>query len=257
MYVDTHSHIYANEFSEDIDEVISRSLENGVQRIYMPNIDVSSIDAVNKLSTLYPNVCIPQMGLHPCYVKEDYQDQLDVIKTHLFTGSYSAVGEIGLDFYWDKTFTDQQIDAFRTQIEWSRSLKLPIVIHSRDSLEMSIEIVEELQRGDLTGIFHCYGGTIEQAQKIIDLGFYMGIGGVVTFKNSGLDKIISEIDLKHLVLETDSPYLSPTPHRGKRNESGYIPLIAEKIAEIKGHTLQEIAEITTQSANKVYNYTPL
>lgn len=257
MYVDTHSHIYANEFSEDINEVISRSIENGVERIYMPNIDVTSIDAVNKLSQLYPDVCIPQMGLHPCYVKEDYKDQLDVIKTHLFQGTYSAVGEIGLDFYWDKTFTEQQVDAFKTQIEWSRSLKLPIVIHSRDSLEMSISIVEELQRGDLTGIFHCYGGTVEQAQRIIDLGFYMGIGGVVTFKNSGLDKIISKINLKHLVLETDSPYLSPTPHRGKRNESAYISIIAEKIAEIKGHNLQEIAEITTKSANRVYNYTPL
>lgn len=257
MYIDTHSHIYANEFSEDINEVISRSLENGVERIYMPNIDVSSIEAMNKLSKLYPNVCIPQMGLHPCYVKEDFKDQLDVIKTHLFQDSYSAVGEIGLDFYWDKTFTEEQIEAFRIQIEWSRSLELPIVIHSRDSLEMSIEIVEELQQGDLAGIFHCYGGTVEQAQKIIDLGFYMGIGGVVTFKNSGLDKIIKEIDLKHFVLETDSPYLSPTPHRGKRNESAYISLIAEKISEIKGCSLEEIADITSQSANKVYNYTPL
>jgi TatD DNase family protein len=257
MFIDTHAHIYTSEFAEDLDKVIMAAKEAKISRIYMPNIDQESISEVKKLAELYPDICKPLMGLHPCYVKEDYKTQLKVIKQELFNNDYLGVGEIGLDFYWDKSFTEQQIEAFRLQINWASELKLPIIIHSRESLDMTISIVTELQKGNLTGIFHCFTGTLAQAKKIQDLGFKMGIGGVLTFKNSGLDKIVKNIELEHLVLETDAPYLSPTPFRGKRNESSYITLIAQKLADITVKSIEEIGKITTQNADSIYQHTPL
>lgn len=256
MYVDTHAHIYLNHFTDDLDKVIGRSISNNVNRIYLPNIDVSTIQEVKKLQELYPGICFAQMGLHPCSVKENYEKDLDIMEKELRDFTYYAIGETGIDLYWDKSFVDQQISAFKKQIEWSRQLKLPIVIHSRDSLDLTIKCIKEAQNGELTGIFHCFNGTIEQAKQIMDLGFFMGIGGVISFKNSGMDKVLEHVDLASLVLETDSPYLTPVPYRGKRNECSYIPLIAEKLAEIQNNTLENIAKTTTQNANSVYLYTP-
>ncbi len=256
MYVDTHSHIYAKEFADDLKETIQRSKDLGVERIYMPNIDASSIMDLNRVAESFPEICIPQMGLHPCYVKEDYKEQLRQIRKELERKKYSAVGEIGIDLYWDKTFLAQQTEAFKTQIEWAKELSLPIVIHSRDSLELTIEIVSKMQNGNLNGIFHCFSGTEDQISKIEDLGFYIGIGGVITFKNGGLDKVLAKRNCKNFVLETDSPYLAPKPYRGKRNESAYIPLIAQKLSEVIQLSIDDIARMSTENANKVYQYTP-
>ena len=257
MYVDTHSHLFLDQFKTDIDEVILACKQKMVERIYLPNIDTSTISAVNNLADRFPKMCLPQMGLHPCSVKEDYKEQLQKIYGFFEKRNYAAVGEMGIDLYWDKTFVTEQIDAFKTQVEWSRELGLPLVIHSRDSLDMTIDLIVELQKGDLTGIFHCFNGSIEQAKKIEDTGFMMGMGGVITFKNSGMIDVIEYLNLESLVLETDSPYLTPAPHRGKRNESAFIPLIANKLADIKGCSAEEIAKKTTDNANKVYKYAPL
>ncbi len=256
MYVDTHAHIYLNHFTDDIDEVINRSLKNKVDRIYLPNIDRTTIKDVKKLQTLYPSICFGQMGLHPCSVKENFEDELKLMKKELEENTFYAIGETGIDLYWDKTFVDQQISAFKKQIEWSKDLNLPIVIHSRDSLDLTIKCIKEAQDGRLFGIFHCFNGSVEQAKQIIELGFFMGMGGVISFKNAGMDKVLNQVPLDNLVLETDAPYLAPVPFRGKRNEPSYIPHIAKKLAEIQNITLKEVAEITTKNANTVYLHTP-
>ena len=256
MYVDTHAHIYLNQFADDIKAVIDRSLVNKVQRIYLPNIDCKSIEDVKRLQDQYPDFCFAQMGLHPCSVKEEFKKDLIRMESELRDHTYYAIGETGIDLYWDKTFVDQQIEAFNIQIKWSKSMKLPIVIHSRDSLDLTIKLISEAQNGDLTGIFHCFNGTVNQAKQIMDLGLYMGLGGVITFKNAGMDLVLDQVPLDYLVLETDSPYLSPVPFRGKRNESSYIPHIAERLAQIQEIDLASIAKQTTINANKVYQYTP-
>jgi TatD DNase family protein len=250
--IDTHAHIYLDKFSEDRDEMISRFRKVGGKRIYLPNIDVESIPSLKELSSTFPDICYPMMGLHPCSVEENYLEQLAIIKNELSQGNYAAVGEIGIDHYWDKTFIAEQEIAFRTQIEWARTLQLPIVIHSRDTLDLTISIVAELQKGDLTGIFHCFNGTLEQAQKIIDLGFYMGIGGIATYKNAGVDKVVAEIALDYLVLETDAPYLSPVPFRGKRNEPSFVLHVAEKLSEIKKIPLEEVIDRTSENAVSIF-----
>lgn len=218
----------------------------------MPNIDKESIPDLQQLADNFPDVCYPMIGLHPCSVGADYKTQLSCIEEQLRNGRYVGVGEIGLDHYWDKTFITQQEEAFRTQIEWAREMKLPFVIHSRETLDMTISIVTEMQKGDLKGIFHCFNGTKEQAHKIMDIGFYMGIGGVVTYKNGGVDKVVVDLPLKYLVLETDAPYLSPVPYRGKRNEPVYIIHVANKIAELHGVTIETILEQTTANALTVF-----
>ena len=257
MYVDTHAHLFLDHFKTDIKAVLDSCSDHDVHRIYLPNIDTSTIDAVHELSDRFPDRCFPQMGLHPCSVKADYKEQLEVLYQQFKYRKYAAVGEMGIDLYWDKTYVNEQVEAFKIQVEWARDMELPLVIHSRDSLDMTIELITELQKGDLTGIFHCFNGTIDQAKKIEDVGFMMGMGGVITFKNSGMTEVVSEINMDMLVLETDAPYLTPTPHRGKRNLSSYIPIIAEKLAEIKRCSLEKVAEVTTNNANKIYNYTPL
>ena len=250
--IDTHAHIYLPQFDEDISEVIARHKEAGVDKVYLPNIDVDSIDLIRELVTRDPNTYFPMMGLHPCSVKEDYKVQLDVLEKELFTGNYVAVGEIGIDLYWDKSYIKEQEEAYRRQIAWSQELNLPFVVHSRDSLDDTIGIAEELQDGSLSGIYHCFNGTIEQARRIIALGFYMGIGGVVTFKNAGVDKVVSEVPLEYLVLETDSPYLTPAPFRGKRNEPAYITYVVDKIAEVHGVKREEVINVTTSNAEKIF-----
>lgn len=252
MLIDTHAHLFTTEFDEDRDAMLKRAETAGIGRIYLPNIDASTVDALLKLSSAYPQLCRPMMGLHPCSVSENVEDELRSIENALKSATFYAIGEIGLDYYWDMTYKEQQLFAFRRQLQWAKERQLPVAIHSRESTQECIDEVRNLQDGKLSGVFHCFSGTLEEARQIIDLGFYMGIGGVVTFKNSGLDKVVKDIDMAHLILETDAPYLSPVPYRGKRNESSYIKLIAEKIAEIKGLTYDEVADITTANARKLF-----
>lgn len=251
--VDTHTHLYVPQFDQDRDAVIQQAIKDGVEHFYLPNIDSSSIESMLELEATYPKRCFPMMGLHPCSVKENYEEELAIVKNWLEQRPFVAVGEIGLDLYWDKTFIEEQKKAFRTQINWAKELNIPIVIHSRESTSEVIEILRAEKDENLRGIFHCFGGSIEEAQAIIELDFYLGIGGVVTFKKSGLDKTMAEIDLKHVVLETDSPYLAPTPYRGKRNESAYIRLVAEKLAGIKNVSFAEVAAITSENAQQIFN----
>lgn len=252
--IDTHAHMYLPEFDKDIDKVIRESKESGVEKIFMPNIDANTIDGMLLLEKQYKNHCFPMMGLHPCYVKENFAEELRIISSWFDKRNFCAIGEIGIDLYWDKTFVKEQIKAFEIQINWAKDHEIPIVIHCRESLDLSIEIVEKHQEGNLKGIFHCFSGNADQANKIIDLNFLLGIGGVVTFKNGGLDKVIPEIAMDHLVLETDSPYLAPTPFRGKRNSPIYLKQIAQRIAELKECTIKEVAQITTKTANKIFGH---
>lgn len=252
--IDTHAHVYAEQFKEDIDEVIQRSMETGLERIYMPNIDHTSIDSMLELELKYPDFCIATMGLHPCSVKGDFEKELYIVEEWLSKREFVAIGEIGTDLYWDKTFVDQQVEAFKVQLAWAKQYKKPIIIHCRESLDMTIDLVEHLKDEGLTGVFHCFNGSIDQAKRITNLGFYIGLGGVSTFKNAGMDKVIPDLDMVNVVLETDSPYLAPVPHRGKRNEPAYIQLVAQKVADYRETSLEELISITTANANKLFQY---
>ena len=232
--------------------MLEKAEKEGVSKILMPAIDSSTHTVMLELEEERPLTCISMIGLHPCSVKENYLFELKIVRDYLEKRSFKAVGEIGLDFYWDKTFTEQQYDAFNKQIEWALHFDLPIVIHSRNSTDECIEVVSKHQKGKLRGVFHCFSGDIVQAKRVIDLGFYLGIGGVVTFKNSGLDKVMEEISLEHVVLETDAPYLAPVPFRGKRNEPAYLKYVAEKLAGIKNVEIDEVAKITTDNAEKLF-----
>jgi len=252
MLIDTHTHLYLDRFDEDRAEVIAKAKEAGVEKFFLPNIDSSSIDGMLALEKAYPTEIFAMMGLHPCSVKENYKEELEVCKNWIDKRKFCAIGEIGIDLYWDKTFFEQQKDAFKIQIDWAKALDIPIVIHSRDSTKEVIEVLQECKDPKLRGIFHCFGGSAEEAHQITALGFYLGIGGVLTFKKSGLDKTMEEVDLKNVVLETDAPFLAPTPYRGKRNESAYVALVAHKLAEIKRVSMQEVAEVTTENALKIF-----
>lgn len=252
IWIDTHAHLYSPEFDSDRSEMVTRAIRQGVNRLLMPNIDEDSIPGMLSLEAEFPEECLPMMGLHPCYVKENVEVQLAIVQDWLSKRKFWAIGEIGLDFYWDKTLLDQQYTAFREQIRLAIEHQLPIAIHSREATRACIDVVKELHNGSLTGVFHCFSGTKEEAQEIIDLGFYLGIGGVVTFKKAGLDVLMADIDLQHVVLETDAPYLAPVPYRGKRNESAYIPLIAQKLADVKNLKIEEVAAITTGNARKLF-----
>jgi TatD DNase family protein len=254
MLIDTHAHLYAKEFDFDRDAMIARAISQGIEKFYLPNVDLESIPRMLELEAKYPERCFAMMGLHPCSVEADYKLVLTEIEKQLFARKFVAVGEIGLDYYWSKEFVEQQKDAFRMQCRWAIELDLPIIIHARESLDDLIQIVKEEKKDErLRGIFHCFGGSIEQAQKIIQLGFWMGIGGVLTYKKSGLDEIVKDIPLEWLVLETDAPYLTPVPHRGKRNESAYLRFVAEKLAEVKGISLEELATITTENTLRIFS----
>ena len=252
MIIDTHCHLYLDEFKNDIADVIKRAEAEGINKFYLPAIDSSEIENIFLLEEKFPGKCFAMMGLHPCSVKENYMQELAIVKDWLNKKRFTAVGEIGLDFFLDKTFVAQQYEAFRTQIELSLQYDLPIVIHSRNAMQETIEIVKEFTSKGVRGIFHCFGGTVENAREIIDTGFYLGIGGVLTYKKSGLAEVLDEIDLKYIVLETDSPYLTPVPFRGKRNESSYLKYIIEKLALIKNVSVDEVAEITTANAEKIF-----
>ena len=253
MFIDTHAHLYADQFEEDRTTMIQRALDAGVQKLFLPNIDEQSIKGMEQLVTEFPNNCYSMMGIHPCDVKKEWTNQLESIKKKYKKGHHIAIGEIGVDLYWDKSLKQEQIDAFEAQIKWAKTEELPIVIHARDSFEEIFDVVDHLNDERLTGVFHCFTGNEQQAQKIIDYGgFKLGIGGVVTFKNSGLDQVLKSVPLSELVLETDAPYLAPSPYRGKRNESAYIPIIADKLSDIYEVAVEQIAHVTTQNALSVF-----
>jgi len=251
--IDTHCHLYDQALAGDIDAVMSRALEAGVSRFYLPAIDRESETALLNLEKRYAGICFAMQGLHPCSVKADVEDALMHVERSLHERTFAAVGEIGLDFYWDRSFEKEQYHAFHQQIELAKTFGLPIVIHSRDSISQTIAAVREHQNGNLRGIFHCFNEDEQAAREIIELGFYMGIGGTVTYKNSKLPAVLSKIGLENIVLETDAPYLPPVPFRGKRNESSYIRYVAEKLAEVKGISLEEVSEITTANALKIFS----
>lgn len=252
MLIDTHSHIYLPEFDPDRDLMLERAEKAGIRQILMPAIDSSTHEAMLKLEAEQPVACMAMMGLHPCSVKENYRDELRTVRSSLEKRSFKAVGETGLDFFWDKTFVAEQYLAFHEQIEWALHYKIPIAIHSRDSIDDCIRVVSEHQKGKLNGVFHCFSGNQQQAEQIIGLGFYLGIGGVVTFKNSGLDKVMERINLANIVLETDAPYLAPVPFRGKRNEPSYLKYVVDKLSEVKKISIEEVIAVTTANAEKLF-----
>lgn len=250
--IDTHAHIYLEHFQEDRNEVIQRALDAGVKRILLPNIDSTSIDSMLELEEKYPGVCYAMMGLHPCSVKEDFKKELQLVEDWLNKRLFLAVGEMGTDLYWDKTFWEQQKEAFHFQCELALKHDLPIVIHCRESIDETIKLVGQYEGRGLRGVFHCFTGTMEQARQITDMNFYLGLGGVSTFKNGGMDQVIPNLDRTKIILETDSPYLTPTPHRGKRNEPAYVSLVADKVAEYLTITKEELDELTTANANALF-----
>ena len=252
MFTDTHTHLYSDEFSEDRDVMIQRALSAGVNRFFIPAIDSSYVPAMYALEAKYPENMFLMCGLHPTSTKANYKEELTLVEKQLEQRKFYAIGEIGIDLYWDKTFLKEQQDAFRNQIKLAKKYKLPIVIHCREAFDEVFEILEEQKSEDLFGIFHCFTGNFEQAQQAIALNFKLGIGGVVTFKNGKIDQYINQIDLKHIVLETDAPYLAPVPYRGKRNESAYVVNVAQKLAELYGKSIDEIGAITTKNSKDVF-----
>lgn len=252
---DTHCHLYLPEFDSDRVQMMDRAISAGVDQFFLPNVDTGTIDSMLNLCSTYRGRCFPMMGLHPCSVKENWQQEILTIEENLFKRSdirFMGIGETGLDFYWDKTFIEAQRENFKRHIAWATELELPLIIHSRDAMDACIQMISEHKSAALRGIFHCFSGTKEQAEEIINLGFLLGIGGVVTFKNAGLDQVLESIDLRHVVLETDSPYLAPVPNRGKRNESSYLPLIAARVAAIKNSSAEEVASITSANAKQLF-----
>lgn len=252
ILTDTHTHLYYETDPAKLTELMQRSLDNQVRRLFLPNVDSKSIPLVFGLAAQYPQNCYPMLGLHPCDVKEDFKEELAHICKEASLRKIYAIGEIGIDLYWDKTTLSIQQEAFRTQITWAKQMSLPIVIHCREAFDEIFEILDELKDEKLRGIFHCFTGDAAQAEKVIGLGFYLGIGGVLTYKNSGLDKVVKDISLAHLVLETDSPYLTPIPFRGKQNESSYLIYVAQKLADLKQIPIEKVAEITTRNSEKVF-----
>lgn len=254
IFTDTHTHLYSEEFSEDRDLMMQRAFDKGITRLFVPSIDSSYTQKMYDLETQYPENVFLMMGLHPCYVKENYLEELQHVETELAKRKFAAIGEIGIDLFWDKTFLKQQQEAFVRQIRLAKQYQLPINIHCRDAFDEIFEILEQEKSPELWGIFHCFTGDFNQANQAISCGMKLGIGGVATFKNGKIDQFLNEIDIKNIVLETDAPYLAPVPHRGKRNESSYVKLVAQKLSEIYNVSLEEIAEITTKNSQDVFGF---
>ncbi len=254
-WIDTHTHLYLSQFDEDKKEVFDRLKAEGIEKVFLPNIELETLDSMNQLTVDFPGVAYAMVGLHPCSVKPDSIDkEMEGLRAELEArpDHYVAIGEIGIDLYWDKSTLDLQVKAFEEQIHWAKEFKKPIVIHCRESFDEIFEVLDREAGEDLTGIFHCFTGNHEQAQRVIGYGLHLGIGGVATFKNGGLDKSLEGIDIKHMVLETDSPYLAPVPFRGKRNESSYIPYVGSKLSAISGQPIEEVARVTTQNAYSIF-----
>ncbi len=252
-FIDTHSHIYDTGFQEDMDAVMVAAKSVGIEKIYMPGIDSTCIDGMMDMETKYPGFCIPMMGLHPCYVKENYQEELAIVEGWLTKRKFAAIGEIGLDYYWDKTFAKEQQLVFEKQMQWGLDYGLPINIHTRNAMGETIEMVKPFAKKGLKGIFHCFSGSKESAEQIVEMGFLLGLGGVLTYKNAGVAEAVVDIPMEFLVLETDAPYLPPVPYRGKRNEPAFIIEVAKKLAEIKNIPLHEVGEITSGNAERIFN----
>ena len=253
MLIDTHAHLYAEEFDADRDAMMARAREAGVGIVLLPNIDEGSTDAMHRLAEAYPGMAYPMMGLHPCSVKPDFEDVLARMEKLLESGGYIGVGETGLDYYWDTTYIKEQQTSLELHIEWAIRFNLPIVLHTRDSFQDTFDIIRKHKTPKLRGVFHCFSGTLADAEAVLSLdGFYMGIGGVATFKNGGLDKVLPRVPLSRLMLETDSPYLAPVPYRGKRNESAYTALVAQRVAELMRTEVEEVATATTANANALF-----
>jgi TatD DNase family protein len=252
-WIDTHAHIYLPNFESDLKEVVTRMLDAGVEKVLLPDIDSAHTRALYILSEMYPEIFFSMCGLHPCSVGDSWQEELAHVEKELATGRHYAVGEIGLDYYWDTTHADKQREVFRTQLRWAKELNLPVAIHTREAFDDVFQILEEEQDGSLKGVLHCFTGNAEQAARGVALGMHLGIGGVVTYKNGGLDKALLNVPLNCLLVETDSPYLPPIPHRGKRNESSYLPIIGQRLAEIMGVSTEEMADITTANAKKLFS----
>ncbi|MBK9356266.1 MAG: TatD family hydrolase [Bacteroidales bacterium] len=256
LFIDTHTHLYLDEFDNDRRQVVENALSAGVTGLFLPNIDSKTVSPMLQLCESFPEYCYPMIGLHPTSVKEDYLAEIAHVESWLSTHHFYGIGECGLDYYWDKTFTREQEFVFRHHIELAMAYHLPLIVHIRDSFNEVIQILKDVNKPDLKGIFHCFSGSIEQAKQAIGFGFSLGLGGVITFKNNRMQETLKHIDLKHLVLETDAPFLAPVPHRGKRNEPSFIPLIAQKIAEIKNISTEEVAETTTGNAMKLFGIKP-
>jgi len=252
QHIDTHTHIYLPEFDSDREEAINRATQNGIIKMLMPNIDIHSVDAMLSVEKTFPGKCYSMIGLHPTSVKEDYVSQLEKLEKLFNTHHFIAIGEIGIDLYWDKTFINEQLTAFRRQIEFALATDLPVAIHSRDSFPEVFSVLDEFKGRNLKGVLHAFSGGIKEAEKAIDMGFMLGIGGVVTFKNSGLAKVLKEFGPENLILETDSPYLAPVPYRGKRNESSYICIINKMLADLFETSEEEIAEITYNNSTRLF-----
>ncbi|HAS61651.1 MAG TPA: hydrolase TatD [Vibrio sp.] len=250
--IDTHAHIYASEFDNDREQVVQRALAQGIDTILLPNIDLESIEPMLATEAAYPQICRSMMGLHPCYVDANVEQTLTTIHSWFSKHSFIAVGEIGIDLYWDKTYKAEQEYAFITQLNWAKEMQLPVVIHTRDSIEETLALLKKEQDGSLSGVFHCFGGSIDEAKAINELGFHLGLGGVSTFKNGGMDKVIPHLDMNYMILETDCPYLAPVPHRGKRNEPAYTQLVASRVAELRELTIEQVDQITTQNAKALF-----
>jgi len=251
-FIDTHAHLYSTPLKENIEGIMKNAMNNGIDTIIMPAIDSSTLEAMLEVEVGYPENCMAMMGLHPCSVKENVKEELAIIETQLQKRKFIAIGEIGLDYYWDKTFMTQQMEAFQIQMQWALDYKLPIAIHTRNAMGETIEAVKPFAQKGLRGIFHCFSGSKESAEQIISMGFHLGLGGVLTYKNAGVAEAIKDIPMEWLVLETDAPYLSPVPYRGKTNEPSYMIQVAMKLAEIKNLPLHEVASITTNNAEKLF-----
>ncbi|WP_139923205.1 TatD family hydrolase [Hymenobacter sp. DG01] len=244
---DSHAHVYSEQFKPDQDEMLLRAFEAGVRTIFMPNIDHTSIDPMLEVEAKYPSQCFAQMGLHPCHVTRHFEKELYEVEAWLSRRPFAAVGECGIDLYWDKTHLAEQQEALRIQVDLAKKYNLPLVLHTREAFREAADIITAAQDGTLRGVFHCFSGTRQEADEVIRLGFKLGIGGVATFKNGGLDKVLPGLGLEHLLLETDCPYLAPIPYRGKRNEPAYLPFVAHRVAEIMGQDPEEVAEVTTRN----------
>ncbi len=251
-FIDTHAHLYDAAFEADRDAMLLRAKTAGVEKIFLPNCDGETVAPMLSLCDQYPQQCFPMMGLHPCYVKGDFEEALATLKAYLSQRRFCAIGEIGLDFYWDKTFVAEQENAFATQIGWALENDLPVVVHSREATTACLHILEKEGKRELSGVLHCFSGTVEEAQRAVALGLLLGIGGVMTYKKTNLPEIVRMVGLQNLILETDAPYLSPVPHRGKRNESSYIPLIAAAVADAMEMPLEEVARVTTANAKGLF-----